>query len=172
MTFTHAVDRSRQLARSSADELRKEAGWRRADRRWGYVFVAPQVIGVGVFILLPFVVGVALSFTTWDGLTAPVWVGFGNFVTEFTDPLLGRAIINNLLLAAITIPIGLGLAVVIAVALEKLRTRTLYLLMIFAPVVTSTIAASMIFSVRTTAIRIASEPKLTAALPCSPNSRS
>ncbi|MDQ4215004.1 sugar ABC transporter permease [Microbacterium capsulatum] len=130
---------------STAPALRKEAAWRRRDRRWGYLFVGPQLIGMGLFVLLPFTASLVLAFAKWDGLGALTWVGLDNFGKEVSDPLFGRAILNTLLIALITVPIGLGLAVVIAVALERLKTRTLYLVLFFAPVVTSTVAVAMIW---------------------------
>ncbi|MEO6201208.1 MAG: sugar ABC transporter permease [Cryobacterium sp.] len=125
--------------------LRKESAWRRKDRRWGYFFVGPQLIGMAVFVLVPFVGSLVLAFASWDGLTDLTWVGIDNFVSQFQDPLLHRSILNTLLIALITVPIGLGFSIVIAVALEKLKSRTLYLVMFFAPVVTSTVAVAMIW---------------------------
>lgn len=125
--------------------LRKEAAWRRRDRAWGYVFVAPQVVGMALFVLLPFLASLVLAFASWDGLTDLSWVGFANFADQLQDPLLHKAIINTLLIAVITVPLGLGFSVIIAVALEKLKTRTLYLILFFAPVVTSTVAVAMIW---------------------------
>lgn len=130
---------------ASAPALRKEALWRRRDRLWGYVFVGPQMIGMGLFVVLPFAASLVLAFADWDGLTDLTWVGFANFADQLQDPLLGRAILNTLIIAIVTVPIGLGLSVIIAVALEKLKTRTLYLLLFFAPVVTSTVAVAMIW---------------------------
>lgn len=100
---------------------------------------------MALFILLPFLASLVLAFAKWDGLTALEWVGIDNFTAQLADPLLGKAILNTLLIAIITVPIGLLLAVIVAVALEKLRTRTLYLVMFFAPVVTSTVAVAMIW---------------------------
>jgi len=100
---------------------------------------------MALFILLPFLASLVLAFAKWDGLTALEWVGLDNFSNQLADPLLGKAIVNTLLIAIITVPIGLLLAVIVAVALEKLRTRTLYLVMFFAPVVTSTVAVAMIW---------------------------
>ena len=136
---------STRASSSTAPGWRREAAWRRRDRRWGYAFVGPQLVGMGLFVLLPFLASLVLAFAHWDGLTDLSWVGFENFGTELSDPLFGRAILNTLLIAIITVPIGLGLAVVIAVALEKLKTRTLYLVLFFAPVVTSTVAVAMMW---------------------------
>lgn len=129
----------------SSPAPRKEALWRRRDRLWGYVFVGPQLLGMGLFVVLPFAASLVLAFADWDGLTDLTWVGFANFADQLTDPLLGRAIINTLIIAIVTVPIGLGLSVIVAVALEKLKTRTLYLILFFAPVVTSTVAVAMIW---------------------------
>lgn len=130
---------------ASSPAPRKEALWRRRDRLWGYVFVGPQLLGMGLFVVLPFAASLVLAFADWDGLTDLTWVGFANFADQLTDPLLGRAIINTLIIAIVTVPIGLGLSVIVAVALEKLKTRTLYLILFFAPVVTSTVAVAMIW---------------------------
>ena len=132
-------------APASPGGLNKESAWRRRDRRWGYVFIGPQVVGMAVFVLLPFVASMVLAFTSWNGLTELTWVGFENFTAQLQDELLLRSIVNTLLIAIITVPIGLGLAIIIAVALEKLKTRTLYLILFFAPVVTSTVAVAMIW---------------------------
>lgn len=132
-------------SRRAAPGPRREAAWRRRDRRWGYVFVGPQLIGMAVFVLLPFVASLVLAFASWNGLTELEWVGFDNFAAQLQDELLLRSIVNTLLIAIVTVPVGLGIAVVIAVALERLRTRTLYLILFFAPVVTSTVAVAMIW---------------------------
>lgn len=136
---------SSRTSRSEGTAPRREAAWRRRDRRWGYVFVAPQLVGMALFVLLPFVASLVLAFASWNGLTELEWVGFENFTAQLQDELLLRSIVNTLLIALITVPVGLGIAVVIAVALERLRTRTLYLILFFAPVVTSTVAVAMIW---------------------------
>ncbi|GAA4288862.1 sugar ABC transporter permease [Georgenia daeguensis] len=123
----------------------REAAWRRAERRWGWFFVGPQLLGMAVFVVLPFVVSLVLAFASWDGLTDLEWVGLANFADQLTDPLLLRSILNTLLLALVTVPVGLGLATVIAVALDRLRSRALYLVLFFAPVVTSSVAVAMIW---------------------------
>lgn len=136
---------STRASSSTAPGWRREAAWRRRDRRWGYAFVGPQLVGMGLFVVLPFLASLVLAFAHWDGLSDLSWVGLENFGTELSDPLFGRAILNTLLIAIITVPIGLALAVTIAVALERLKTRTLYLVLFFAPVVTSTVAVAMMW---------------------------
>lgn len=135
------ASRTADLRRGAA----RESSWRRRDRLWGYVFVGPQLLGMLAFTVFPFAASMVLAFADWNGLTELTWVGFKNFVDQITDPLLLRAIGNTLLMALITVPIGLGLAIVVAVALERLRTRSIYMVLFFAPVVTSSVAIAMIW---------------------------
>lgn len=119
--------------------------WRRRDRWWGWFFVAPQTAGMVVFVLTPFCVGLMLAFTNWGGFGALHWVGFSNFSTELGDPLFKKAVVNTLIIAVVTVPVGLGLAVILATALEKVAGRAVYLTLLFLPVVTSSVAVSMIW---------------------------
>jgi multiple sugar transport system permease protein len=130
---------------SAVQVERKEAGWRKRDRWWGLVFVSPQLIGMCAFVLLPFGVGLVLAFAQWDGLTQLTWVGFANFQAQLADPVFLRSMLNTLGLALITVPVGLALSLLVAVALDRLRGRTGYLLLYFAPVMTSSIAVSLVW---------------------------
>lgn len=38
---------------------------------WGYIFILPVVLGLGLFYMAPSAASLFLSFTSWDGLTAP-----------------------------------------------------------------------------------------------------
>lgn len=131
-------------ARPSAVK-RREPAWKKQDRRWGMLFVAPQAIGMLLFTLVPFAFSFVLAFTSWNGFGSPEWVGLSNFRDQLSDPLMWRAVLNTLALAVITVPIGLGISIVLAVLLNTLRRRTVYLLLIFAPVVTSQVAIALIW---------------------------
>ncbi|WP_106507239.1 carbohydrate ABC transporter permease [Brachybacterium timonense] len=123
----------------------RRKGWKERDKRWGWFFIAPQGIGLLLFTLIPFIGSFVLGFTEWNGFGMPRWAGLTNFIDQFTDPLLGRAIINTLLIAAITVPIGLALAIIVSVLLNGIRGRAIYLVMFFAPVVTSMVAVAMLW---------------------------
>lgn len=120
--------------------------WRDKDRRWGMLFVAPQAVGMFLFTLLPFTAAFLLAFTEWNGFGMPRFVGIENFVDQLTSPLLGRAIVNTMVIAIVTVPIGLFLAILAAVVLNKIKGRPVYLVMFFAPVVTSSVAIALIWA--------------------------
>lgn len=119
--------------------------WRRRERRLGYGFVAPQTVGLVVFLLLPFIAALVLAFTKWNGFGTPEFVGLSNFTSELTSPLLGRSVVNTIIIAAVTVPVGLGLSIVIAVLLQGIRFKSFYMVMIFTPVVTSSVAVALIW---------------------------
>lgn len=119
--------------------------WRVSDRRWGLFLVAPQFLGTLAFVAIPLVAALALSFTEWDGLSPIDWVGLDNFRDQLSDPKFLRAVLNTVGIAIITIPIGLGLALLFALGLNDIRGRSVYLVLLVAPVVSSSVAVAMIW---------------------------
>lgn len=119
--------------------------WRDVDRRWGWFFLAPQTIGIAIFVVFPFAYSLVLSFASWNGLSPLEWVGFQNFIDQASDPLLIKAVSNTLLIGAITVPIGLGIALGFAVLMQHVKGRSFYLVFFFLPVVTSSIAVALIW---------------------------
>jgi len=76
-------------------------------------FVAPGVILVAVLLYLPLLWTVYLSFTRYNGLGTPEWVGLDNYAAMFGDPdFLGSAL-NTLLwvVGTLIVPVGMGLAI-------------------------------------------------------------
>ncbi|MDO4242374.1 MAG: sugar ABC transporter permease [Actinomyces sp.] len=153
--------------RATVAPVRPRRSWRVADRRHGYAFVAPQTIGLLLFTLLPFLAALALAFTQWNGFGTPSFVGVQNFVDQLTDPLLRRAVLNTLAIAAITVPVGLGLAIIVAVLLQGVRLKSFYMVMIFTPVVTSSVAVALIWQQLLHREGIVSR-SITAVLPVTP----
>lgn len=119
--------------------------WRKRDRAWAAFFLAPQAIGIVLFTILPFGFAFILSFTDWNGFGALNFISFDNFKNQISDPLFLRAVINTLVIAVVTVPIGLFLAIVVAVLINKLKHKTVYMIMFFAPVVTSSVAVALIW---------------------------
>ena len=51
----------------------------------GYVFIMPFIIGLFVFTVIPFFTSLYLAFTDYNVLSAPEWIGFGNFKRMFFE---------------------------------------------------------------------------------------
>lgn len=122
-----------------------EPQWKKRDRRWAFVFLGPQAIGIGVFTLLPFFFSLYLAFFEWNGLSPMKFVGFDNFANQIQDPLFLRSVVNTLIIAAVTVPVGLFLAILVAVMLQRVKRKAVIMVMFFAPVVTSSVAVALIW---------------------------
>jgi len=82
-----------------------------------YLYVLPAVLLVSVFLLYPVIFTVYISFTEWDLITPPKWVGFAQYIKLFTDPAFTQSFRNTLIWTAgmlfLPVPIGLFLALII-----------------------------------------------------------
>jgi len=75
------------------------------------LYVVPTLIFNFAIILIPALLTIALAFCSWDGISAPQFVGLANFQTMFSDPVFWTALTNNIIWTVIflTIPILMGL---------------------------------------------------------------
>ena len=74
---------------------------------WGLVFVLPAVGFFAAFNLFPMLFGLYLSFTDYDLLSPPIWVGLDNFVNLWDDRLFRQALGNTLVfVAGATVPVS------------------------------------------------------------------
>ncbi|AGA57670.1 permease component of ABC-type sugar transporter [Thermobacillus composti KWC4] len=118
---------------------------RTADAIWGYVFVSPQLLGLLAFSLIPLLSTFGLSMMKWDGFGAGQFIGLDNFIATFRDENFRIALINTAYYTLLVVPVGIFLAILVAVALNKIRGKIIYRLFYFMPVVTSSIAVSIIW---------------------------
>ncbi len=141
------VGRRRAVPAAPSDHVPASASrdWHVADERWGWFFLAPQTIGITLFVLVPFLYSLTLAFADWNGLNPIQWVGMRNFIDQANDPLLRKAVVNTLIIGFVTVPIGLGIALCYAVVLQHVKARGVYLTAFFMPVVTSSIAVALIW---------------------------
>lgn len=93
------------------------------NKRIGFLFVLPFVLGVLLFKLFPFVMSFALSFTQYDLIDPPEWVGLRNYQEMLSsDPLFTKSLGVTLTFALLAVPLRVGFALVVAQVLNfKLR---------------------------------------------------
>ncbi|HYH32017.1 MAG TPA: sugar ABC transporter permease, partial [Pseudonocardia sp.] len=95
---------------------------RRREAVAGYVFLSPWLLGLFGITLLPMLYSLYLSFTDYDLLQAPEWVGLDNYVRMFTDdPRFWASVGATLVFGLVSVP--LKLAVALGVALLLYRNR-------------------------------------------------
>ena len=101
-----------------------------------YIMVAPFVLLFATFILIPLVSSVFLSFTSFDMLQMPKWVGADNYIRLLLeDDVFIKAVQNTLVFAVITGPLGYILSLFIAWLVNELnrKLRVLLTLIMYAP---------------------------------------
>ncbi|MEU4225177.1 sugar ABC transporter permease [Nonomuraea sp. NPDC026600] len=83
--------------------------------RFRHGYVAPAALLVAGLLYVPFLWTAYLSFTSYDGLAPPEWVGLRNFGKLLQDPALITSLGNTLLwvVGTMALPVGLGLLVAV-----------------------------------------------------------
>ncbi|MES9511302.1 sugar ABC transporter permease [Streptomyces sp. NPDC000609] len=129
----------------------------RGEGTWGWLFVSPMVLVLGLFMVLPILMALWVSLLHWDGQSNPFsgqadFVGLDNYRSLLTQDGLDRTLFatslrNNLYYVLLTVPLqtllALGLALIVNQRL--LRGRGALRTTFFFPSVTSSIAVSTVF---------------------------
>jgi multiple sugar transport system permease protein len=111
-----------------------------------YLFLLPNFLGVLVFIAFPVFFALYMSLQNWDGVSAPRFVGLGNFHDLFTDSVFWIAVRNTFVYTLITVPGGTALGLAAAVLLyQRVRGLSIFRAAMFVPVVTSWLAIAVIW---------------------------
>jgi multiple sugar transport system permease protein len=112
---------------------------------FAYAFLAPQVIGLIVFMLGPLAFAIVLSFSNWDGFGTRSFAGFGNFTAVLSDPQFARSSLNTVWYAVLATPGTMLAAFIVAYLMLKVSGRGFYRTFYFAPVITSSVAVAAIW---------------------------
>ncbi|MEM1504029.1 sugar ABC transporter permease [Domibacillus sp. 8LH] len=117
-------------------------------------FVGPHVILFAVFIFLPTIYGIYASFTQWNLMSDPVWVGLENYRTILFDQestfhvQFTNGLKNTLIFVLLSVPLLIVIPLMIAVALEHkaVKMKSLIQSVIYIPGLISISAAALIWS--------------------------
>lgn len=121
-----------------------DRGW----KKWLVIsfFLLPNFIGFLVFIGIPILTSLGLSFTKWDLLSTPEFIGFDNYKGIIEDTEFWSALKNTLLFIIAYLPTVLIIALGIAMLLNKnMKGRAFFRAAYFIPVVSSWVAVSLIW---------------------------
>lgn len=115
--------------------------WHLMKQNWvGYVFVIPFMFLFIVFTVVPVVASIFLSFTSYNLLQPPHWVGFENYIQMFLDDdLFITALKNTLIFAVATGPASYILSFAVAWFINELppKARAFITLIFYAPSICS-----------------------------------
>lgn len=115
----------------------------------GYLFILPAVLIISVFVFMPIVASLFLSFTQYNVLQPPKWVGFNNYYRLiFEDRLFWIAVRNTVMYVAGTVPIGVAISLLLAVWVDSVKIRFmkyLFRTVYFLPTITAIVAISVVW---------------------------
>ncbi len=144
-----AIVRRGVTARGSAPAGRRR-GWRQDLTGWA--FAAPFVILFGIFLALPILVSLLMSFTSFGlrDIQNPLGtsvVGLKNYTDLLSDPKFWKSLGNTAYFVVIGVPVTLALGLLIANALSRgiTRFRTAFRVGYYLPVITSIVAIAVVW---------------------------
>lgn len=112
------------------------------------VFLLPLLIIFGVFSWTPIVEAVVMSFQKTNLVTAPVFVGWDNFVAVFRDPVFWIAVRNTGYFAALALIFGYPIPLVAAVLMSEVkRMKGFYSVLAYLPVVIPPVVSVLLWKI-------------------------
>jgi len=113
----------------------------------GYAFISPWLLGFLVFTLFPFVSSIYFSFTKYDVVSPPAWVGTANYRALLTDdPLFWKSISVTFKYALIAVPLGIVGGVALSLLLNaRLAGMSVYRTIFYLPSIVPAVATSVVF---------------------------
>lgn len=113
---------------------------------WGYAFIFPSMLIIIAFKLIPLIVGLGISFTDWNLLSSPEFIGLQNYARLFIDPTAPVVFKNTFYYSLLSVPLNLVISLLLAVALnQKIKGLSFFRTAFYIPVVTASVAVSAIW---------------------------
>src|SRR5918992_1695712 len=111
-----SIKRAKPQTEREKQLQKKEAG---RDNKAGYLFLLPWLIGLVVIVLGPMIASLYLSFTSYNLIQAPEWIGFENYARMLEDPRLHNSLRVTFTYVFVSTPLQLALALGIALLLNE-----------------------------------------------------
>lgn len=116
------------------------------DAKWGYLLVAPTIIGLLVLNVYPFVETLILSFSTTHPFGIYELSGIGNYTQMFGSREFWKATWNSIYFCMLTVPLGVFFALLTAVLLNsKIKGKSAFRAIYFLPMVVAPAAIAMVW---------------------------
>ncbi len=119
---------------------------RRREAISGYLAIMPWLLGYLIFTAGPMLFSAYLTFTKWELLTPPRWIGWGNFQFLLVDKTFRTALWNTFLFTVLSVPLQLLVALGVALLLNLgIRGKNWYRAIIFLPSQTPIVANALLW---------------------------
>ncbi|WP_208639635.1 carbohydrate ABC transporter permease [Halobacillus trueperi] len=112
--------------------------WLTNEGKWGLFMISPYLIQFIVFIAFTLIASLYFSFSRYDMLNAPQWIGLDNYDKLINDPVFWKSLWNTIYFTVLFVPTQTILALILATALnQSLKGLKLYRMAHFIPVISS-----------------------------------
>jgi multiple sugar transport system permease protein len=118
----------------------------RKEQRAAYLFLSPWLIGLAAFWLIPIVASLLLSFSEYDIITPPQWLGLDNYRELFSDRTFWVSIRVTLKYMVLSVPLYIVTGLLLSMVLNlKIRGINLFRTLFFLPAVLSGVAVAVLW---------------------------
>ena len=118
----------------------------REEAVYGWLFVAPHLLGLLVFTIGAILASGYLSLTRWDLFGAPQWVGLGNYRKLLDDEIFWKCLRNTVYYTGFRVPLSIALSMCAALLMNlKIRGILWWRVVYFAPAVSSSVAIALVW---------------------------
>ena len=118
----------------------------RREENWGWIMVAPTIIGLLVLNLWPFVQTLYTSFCEHLGFGHYKFIGLQNYIEMFQNAEFWKATWNTIYFCILTVPLGLFLSLLVAMLLNaKVKGKGIFRTIFFLPMVCAPAAVAMVW---------------------------
>lgn len=113
---------------------------------WGYLLITPNFLIILLFTAIPVFISLGISFTDWNVLSTPKFIGFENYEKIFVDKVALETFFNTFYFTVISVPINVIITLILAVLLnQKIRGITFFRTAFYLPVISASVAVSLMF---------------------------
>jgi multiple sugar transport system permease protein len=119
----------------------------RSEALVAWAFLLPSLVLFTVFTALPVVSAFLISFTHWDLFNPPRWAWLDNYFALWNDPIFRQVLGNTAYYVLLAVPLQMFLGLLCALGLNRrIPGQAVFRVIYFLPVVTSTIAAGLVWA--------------------------
>jgi multiple sugar transport system permease protein len=112
----------------------------------GLLFISPALLGLALFTIYPMSQSLYYSFTDYNVLQPPYWIGLENYQNLFKDRIFGVSLANTLVMVLIALPIHIIFDLAMAFLLNtKIRGLPIYRTIFYIPSITPVVASAIVW---------------------------
>lgn len=112
----------------------------------GLLFISPWIVGFLAFQMYPFFASLYYSFTFYQILDRPRWIGLENYANLFRDERFLRGLYNSTYYAIFAVPLGAVAGILLALLLNtNVRGRSVFRTLFYLPSITPVVASAILW---------------------------